>query len=404
VKAEVRMKNDEWKTAALGDLVEPAKTWNPTRSPSDEVFDYIDLSAVDQDAKLITGAREVSCGEAPSRARQLVARGDVLVSTVRPNLNGVARVPDQLDGATASTGFCVLRARESKFDGGYLFQWVKSPAFVADMVNKATGASYPAVSDRIIFDSRIPLPPVAEQRRIAEVLDRAEALRAKRRAALAQLDSLTQSLFLDLFGDPATNPKGWPMKQLGEVATEVYRYPTYYDINYEDDGVPEIRGELLNSDGSMVTDRTRLRFISAKTSARFPKTVLAIGDLVMSVRGTIGKIGLVPPELAGGQITANLIRIALDQTLLDPLFAWNVTQTSFFKQQITNACSSTTILTIKAPDLKRLPVPVPPIELQREFARRVTAVEALKTAQRASLAELDALFASLQHRAFRGEL
>ena len=191
MKAEVRMKKDEWKTIALGDLVEPAKTWNPSRSPADEVFDYIDLSAVDQDAKLITGAREISCGEAPSRARQLVARGDVLVSTVRPNLNGVARVPDQLDGATASTGFCVLRARESKFDGGYLFHWVKSPAFVADMVNKATGASYPAVSDRIIFDSRIPLPPLAEQRRIAEVLDRAEALRAKRRAALAQLDSLT---------------------------------------------------------------------------------------------------------------------------------------------------------------------------------------------------------------------
>jgi type I restriction enzyme S subunit len=161
----------EWKTVALGDLVEPAKTWNPMRSPSDEVFDYIDLSAIDQDAKLIIGVREVSCGEAPSRARQLVACGDVLVSTVRPNLNGVARVPDQLNGATASTGFCVLRARESKFDSGYLFHWVKSPAFVADMVNKATGASYPAVSDRIIFDSRMPLPPLAEQRRIAEVLD-----------------------------------------------------------------------------------------------------------------------------------------------------------------------------------------------------------------------------------------
>ena len=65
---------------------------------------------------------------------------------------------------------------------------------------------------------QIPLPPLAEQRRIAEVLDRAEALRAKRRAALAQLDSLTQSLFLDLFGDPATNPKGWPkLEQLADV-------------------------------------------------------------------------------------------------------------------------------------------------------------------------------------------
>jgi type I restriction enzyme S subunit len=289
-------------------------------------------------------------------------------------------------------------------DSRYLFHWVKSPGFVADMVNKATGASYPAVSDRIIFESRIPLPPLPEQRRIAEVLDRAEAVRAKRRAALAQLDSLTQALFIDLFGDPATNPKRWTMKQLGDVAIEVYRYPTYYDITYEDDGVPEIRGELLNADGSIATDRTRLRFISEKTSADFPKTLLATGDLVMSVRGTVGKIGLVPPELAGGQITANLVRIALDQAILDPVFAWHFTQTAFFKQQITNACSSTTILTIKAPDLKRLQVTLPPLPMQREFTRRVTAVEALKTSHRASLTELDTLFASLQHRAFRGEL
>ena len=117
------MTNDERKTIVLGGLVAPAKTWNPSRSPSDEVFTYPDLSAVDQESKLIIAARELSCGEAPSRARQLVVKGDVLVSTVRPNLNGVARVPDQLDGATASTGFCVLRAREPRLDGGYLFHW-----------------------------------------------------------------------------------------------------------------------------------------------------------------------------------------------------------------------------------------------------------------------------------------
>ena len=83
-------------------------------------------------------------------------------------------------------------------NSNYLFQWVKSPTFIGDMTKKATGASYPAVSDRIISESRVPLPPLAEQRRIAEVLDGAEALRAKRRAALAQLDALIQSIFLDL--------------------------------------------------------------------------------------------------------------------------------------------------------------------------------------------------------------
>ena len=204
-------------TAKLGELVQPAQTWNPLRSKAESVFDYIDLSAVDQNQKLITEARQISCAEAPSRARQIVQNGDVLVSTVRPNLNGVARVTKPLDGATASTGFCVLRAKESELDGSYLFHWVKSPAFVADMVKKATGANYPAVSDRIIFESQIPLPPLPRQRRIAEVLDKADALRAKRRAALAQLDSLTQSLFLDLFGDPVANPREWPSVKFGSI-------------------------------------------------------------------------------------------------------------------------------------------------------------------------------------------
>jgi len=86
------------------------------------------------------------------------------------------------------------------------------------MVNKATGASYPAVSDRIIFESLVPLPPLAEQRRIAAILDQAETLRTQRRTTLALLDSLTQSLFLDMFGDPVANDRGWADNlTLGEV-------------------------------------------------------------------------------------------------------------------------------------------------------------------------------------------
>ena len=201
----------------LGTCLSRASTWNPLRESADELFRYIDLSSVDQDTKTISDAREVACGEAPSRARQLVAHGDVLVSTVRPNLNGVARVPAELDGATASTGFCVLRPEPNKLDGSYLFQWVKSSAFISDTVSKATGASYPAVSDRIIFESPIPLPPLEEQRRIAAILDQAETLRTQRRQALAHLDTLTQSLFLDMFGDPVVNPKGWGKRPFGTV-------------------------------------------------------------------------------------------------------------------------------------------------------------------------------------------
>jgi type I restriction enzyme S subunit len=397
------MKKAEWETVALGDLVEPAKMWNPTRSPLDEVFNYIDLSAVDQNSKLITGARQVSCGEAPSRARQLVVRGDVLVSTVRPNLNGVARVPDQLDGATASTGFCVLRASESKLDGSYLFHWVKSPAFVADMVNQATGASYPAVSDRIIFDSRIPLPPLTEQRRIAEVLDRAEALRAKRRAALAQLDSLTQSLFLDLFGESVSNSKDWSKATLGEVADMVTGYP--------------FRSEEYDTSGDSVRLCRGANILPGRVDwndlARWPKSKatgldefsLEAGDVVVAMdRPWISegfKIARVQPEDCPALLVQRVARLRGRNKTLNEFLFYLLNQPAF-----TRHCrpTETTIPHISPKDIRSFAFPLPPLVLQREFARRVAAVEKLKAAQRAALADLDALFASLQHRAFRGEL
>ena len=154
---EIQMKTS-FTTVPIRSLVESIENWNPGRTDGEDTFDYIDLSSVDSETKEIIGARTLACSEAPSRARQLVAAKDVLVSTVRPNLNGVAFVPDELDGATASTGFCVLRSDHTKLHDRYLFHWLTAPRFVSAMVNLATGASYPAVSDRIILDSQIPIP------------------------------------------------------------------------------------------------------------------------------------------------------------------------------------------------------------------------------------------------------
>ena len=393
-------------TAKLGDLIQPAQTWNPLRSDAERVFDYIDLSAVDQDQKLITEARQISCAEAPSRARQIVQHGDVLVSTVRPNLNGVARVTKSLDGATASTGFCVLRAKASELDGSYLFHWVKSPVFVADMVKKATGASYPAVSDRIIFESPIPLPPLPRQRRIAEVLDKAEALRAKRRAALAQLDSLTQSLFLDLFGDPVANSKGWvDSKMLGDVADIVSGITKGRKVNGE--AVREVPYLAVVNVQDKSLNLKSLKMIEA-TEREVDRYKLIENDLLLTEGGDPDKLGrgtLWNNELPECIHQNHIFRVRLTSLDIDPLFLnWLVGSQRGKKYFLRSAKQTTGIASINMTQLRGFPLLIPPLALQREFARRVAAVEKLKTAQRAALTELDALFASLQHRAFRGEL
>ena len=181
------------RTVEIGSVVDPVKKWNPRREGVG-AFTYVDISSIDQGAKTVSLPSSVNAAEAPSRARQLIAAGDVLVSTVRPNLNAVAYASPELDGATASTGYCVLRPRPGHLDGRYLFHWVRAVPFIAHLVQRATGASYPAVSDKIVKAAPIPLPSMEEQRRIAAVLDAAEALRDRHLSAARHSGDLLASL------------------------------------------------------------------------------------------------------------------------------------------------------------------------------------------------------------------
>ncbi|WP_024716986.1 restriction endonuclease subunit S [Gluconobacter oxydans] len=203
--------------AKIGDVVTKAKTWDPRKDAPDDLIRYIDIGSVSQDTKVIEGLTPVMGSEAPSRARQLVQTGDILVSTVRPNLNAVTRVPEELDGATASTGFCILRPKPDHVYPAYLFHWVRTGEFVAEMMRQATGQSYPAVSDKIVKASEISLPPLEEQKRIAGILDQAAELCCLRTRALDKLNTLGQAIFHEMFGSVHSNPHGFERVFLGDL-------------------------------------------------------------------------------------------------------------------------------------------------------------------------------------------
>lgn len=383
---------------AIGDLVEPVSSWTPERDDPDGVFTYIDLSAVDQDAKVIAGAREIACAEAPSRARQLIRAGDVLVSTVRPNLNGVARVPPEYDGATASTGFCVLRPRASSLDGNYLFHWVKSRRFVSEMVRRATGASYPAVSDRIVCESKLPVPPLPEQWRIAEILDKVDTLRAKRRAALARLDTLTQSIFLNMFGDPAMNPKGWPVRRL-EAEIDSVRYGTGSPPPYVEDGIPFIRATNIKAGTVSSKD---LKRIAPDDAEQLGKCRVLAGNLIVVRSGVnTGDCAIVPPDYDGAYAAFDLI---IDLPWANAVFYNFLINSGFGKRYLEPLTRRAAQPHLNAEQVKALQFISPDRGRKERFAEIVDAVNCVRARQGVNLVELDALFASLQHRAFRGEL
>lgn len=389
----------KWNLISLGDIaVRRGGSVDPKKYAS-EVFELYSIPAFD------AGAPEIVTGSAIGSSKKAVQPNDVMISRIVPHIRRACVVGSSNGHRQIASSEWII-FRDERIWPSYL-RWV----LVGDVFHSAfmrtvsgVGGSLLRARSAEVFKIQVPLPPLAEQKRIAEILDAADALRTKRREALAKLDTLVQSTFLDMFGDPISNPMEWEAATLSEVTDEIYRYPTYFGIVYEDEGIPEIRGGLIGKGGKIDTNPSELRFISQATSDKFPRTQLALGDLVMSVRGTIGKIGIVPAELANANMTANLIRISPARSIIDPIFLLHVALGPYFINKLSEASSSTTIKTIKALDLKAIPIPLPPLKLQRRFAAIVESIEDHKDRQRAHLTELDTLFASLQSRAFRGDL
>jgi type I restriction enzyme S subunit len=339
------------------------------------------------------------------RDDQYLQLGDVLVSSANSwNLVGKCCWVPELPWRSSFGGFVsVLRADRRKVDPRFLFHWFASSRIQATV--RSFGQQTTNISNLNVgrcLKLPLPLPPLPEQRRIAAVLDRAEALRARRRAALAQLDTLTQSIFLDIFGEPVTNPKRWPTVAFGRICKRVtvgiVVRPASYYIPV---GVPALRS--LNIRPGKIVLEDLVYFSERDNETRLAKTKLKAGDVVLVRSGQPGTAAVVPPELDGVN--------AIDLLIATPSF--ESSDSSFLCAFFNSGGGRDLVMSrqrgqvqkhLNVGSLNQAIIPLPPIELQREFSRRVIAVERLMTAHRSSLAVLDALFATIQHRAFRGEL
>lgn len=389
------------KIVPIGSMMEKVETWDPVASGSVHEFTYIDLGALDQETKAITRPQRIRPAEAPSRARQLVRQGDVLVATVRPNLNGVAVVPPEFDGATASTGFAILRPTQD-LHPKYLFHWVRSPRFVSEMIRRATGQSYPAVSDRIVRESMIPAPPIEVQRRIVQVLDHVDALRAKRREAIRLLDDLIQSIFLDMFGDPRVNPHGFVVRALSEIvdAEDRINYGVVQPGDNYESGIPLVRVSDLVDGG---VDRSRIKRIDPAIESRYRRSRIKGNEILVGCVGSIGQISLVGTNDIGSNIARAVARIPISSAPFRVYLAEHLRTKSvqnYFERELRTVAQPT--LNIK--QLAQTKVMVPASGLQTDFMVRVDAIRLQRRHQSAYRSSLDELFASLQHRAFIGEL
>ena len=251
---------------------------------------------------------------------------------------------------------------------------------------------------------KIPLPPLEQQKKIAAILDEADAYRQKTKALIEKYDELTQSLFLDMFGDPVTNPMEWECKKFENFTTKYNQgvNTTTEKIKYEDDGTfPIIRAGEVGK-GSLSFDS--VVWVDHENESRIKETCKPIkGDvLYANIGANLGTACLVETNRAFG-IAWNVFRIQLKEQVNRTFFVHQL-NSEWVKRVVWSKVKTATVPFISGKQIAELNFINPPVYIQSDFEKRVQAIEAQKAQTQASLAQAEDLFNSLLQRAFKGEL
>lgn len=368
----------------------------------DDLVDFLPMSDLSEDGTMAISAQrpysEVAKGYTAFRG------GDVLLAKITPcfenNKIGLADVAT--DWAFGSTEFHVLRPGKD-VDSRYLLHFLRQDAIRMAGEKRMTGSGgQRRVPRSFLEELPIPLPPLAEQKRIAAILDQADALRRLRRRALDRLNTLGQAIFQDMFGDPISNPNGWPQATFGtacqRVTVGIVVRPASY---YRDDGVPAIRGTNIKDDGLDLSDLVWFSEDDNRTTLK--KTRIWAGDLVIVRSGRPGLAAVVPASLDGANAIDVLIATP-DRRKAAPRFLRDLLNSPAGKRAILSESRGQVQQHFNVKSLSNASIAMPPLEVQLEYEKRLDGQEKVGARLKAAHRSAESLFSSLQHRAFTGQL
>jgi type I restriction enzyme S subunit len=385
----------------LGELMaERTGSVDPSKH-RDEIFDLYSIPAFDR------GMPEVIAGSAIGSTKQVVKPNDVLLSKIVPHIRRTWVVGQDRGRRIIASGEWIV-FRNAQFDPGYLRHVLKGDLFHAQFMKTVAGVGGSLLRARPVQVAHIavPIPTLLEQRRIAAILDQADALRAQRRHALKEMDMLAQAVFVEMFGDTVTNSKSWPHTlKLGEVASITSGVTKGRKVGESATrSVPYLAVANVQDKSLSLTS---VKEIEA-TESEISRYRLQRNDLLLTEGGDPDKLGrgtLWNEELPECIHQNHIFRVRLTHSGVLPLFLnWLVGSPRGKAYFLRSAKQTTGIASINMTQLRDFPLLMPPLSLQQTFADRLQVIESMKASHRAALAESDALFASLQHRAFAGAL
>ena len=354
---------------------------------------FVGLENIETGGQFVN-VRSVENGELASSKFSFTDK-HILYGKLRPYLAKIAR--PAFDGICSTDILPILPG--SELDRDYLTYFLRQPSMIDLATSRSSGANLPRLSPKVLAEFLIPLPPIAEQKRIAAILDKAEELRGIRRRALGELDAIVQSIFLEMFGDSNSLLKRWNNKKLGDLLDFLTTGSRGWAVHYSSSGDLFLRIQNVRSDELLLND---VAYVKAPDTAEAKRTRVQAGDVLLSMTADLGRAAVIPEGIGTAYINQHLA--ILRTKALVPRFLSAYLTSPLGQRQSLGRNRQGVKAGLNFDDVRSFVVPFPLISLQQEFARRVEAIEQLKATHRESLAHLDALFASLQHRAFRGEL
>lgn len=337
--------------------------------------------------------RETVVSKWTDHPRQFARSGDVLI-TVKG-----AGVGKSALGRDAAIGRQLMAIRPGDaVDWGYLFHWVrlKESMFAA----LGQGATVPGISKPDIEAQELPLPPLPEQKRIAAILDKADEARRKRAEAIRLTEELLKSAFLEMFGDPVTNPKGWEVKKLGDLTSFITSGSRGWAKYYSDEGAKFLRIQNVGRNELLTGD---LAHVQAPESAEARRTRVEPGDIVLSITADLGRTAVIPDDFGDGHINQHLCLMRTTRDVL-PVFVSQFLASDGGQNQVDRLNRSGVKSGLNFDDVRSLEVPVPPMAEQKRFEGAFHAIRGQRQQLARHQIQAGALSASLTQRAFRGEL
>ena len=371
------------------------------------MFRYIEINGVSRETGEVSFS-DVPTKEAPNRAQMMVQKDDIIVSLTRPHHGSIALIDDELDGCIVSTGFAILRKiKYPTLSRLYLCSVLQSQLCLHQMLQRSSGGSYPAITKDQLMQILIPIPNVDLEHTLVSQMQAARKAREQKLKEADTLLNLIDDYMLAKLGiemsvtetkkyfaiyaneivgrrvDPHFHqPKyrnfynmleasKYQITTLANLIKLIYRYPSCYGFScYDstsDTRVPFLQGEDID-----VTEisHEKLIFIEKEISEKYPKTILKEGDLIFSVRGTIGKIAVVTHAFENSNISPNLMRLSLNEGI-NPQYVEIVLKSKIGQNQINRLTSGGVQPTITKQDILSIKIPLPSLDVQNEIVREV---------------------------------